>query len=362
MKLVLDSNIFCQDYRLASANFRLLREGLHIIPADLKVPEVVLDEVANRFREILEEALAAAKKAEKALNRLLRRPVQSALTSISVIQEAQAYREWLLSKLKELGAEILPYPEVPHKEVVERDLQRKRPFKRDGSGYRDFLIWESIRRLMLWGTERIIFVTANTKDFGDGPRVAPELQKDILNPDRLELVPCLKNFNDKFVVPRLRMVDDLKARLQSKAGTSFNITHWLRDSLVDLLRNEELGPIVAGFPDGVGSVYPTEIVAFEAIAIDDVRELSEHERLVRITVQVDIEFSVDIDWDDYTWCSEVREWAGECSEPFIWSSSKHVDRLKLGITLVLDSTGEKLVDAEIGLIEGSYGSVELTSW
>ena len=159
MKLVIDSNIFCQDFRLASTNFRLLWEGLHLIPAELQVPEVVVDEVANRFRETLEEVLVAAEKSSVALSRLLTPAARPVWPEISVEQETKAYREWLLATLGNLNAEILPYPDVPHKQVVDRDLQRRRPFKRDGSGYRDFLIWENIRRLMHRCTERVIFIT-----------------------------------------------------------------------------------------------------------------------------------------------------------------------------------------------------------
>ena len=360
MKLVLDSNIFCQDYRLGSTNFRLLREGLHLIPADLKVPEVVIDEVTNRFRETLEETVIAAEKSDAALNRLLPPASRPQSRKIVVAQETEGYRGWLLAALSDLGAEILPYPDVPHKKVVERDLQRRRPFKRDGSGYRDFLIWESIRKLMHWGTERVIVVTGNLTDFADGQNVAKDLQDDILNPQRLELFPGLKLFNEKLVLPRLTMMDDLKARLQSEVGSSFDIARWLRDRLVDLLQDEELGPIVVGFPDGVGRVRANGISAFGAIEVNDVRKLSKHERLVRITVKADIEFNVDVDWDDYTNHDEVRDWVGDDSEPFSWSSSQHVEKMKIGISLVLDSKGEKLISDEIGSIDGPCGEIELS--
>jgi len=266
----------------------------------------------------------------------------------------------LVSALTELRGEILPYPKVPHDEVVRRDLQRKKPFKRNGSGYRDFLIWESIRRLMFWGTERVVFVTGNTVDFGEGPLVSPDLQETISNPHRLELVRGLKTFGEKFVIPRLKMVQDVKTRLEGDAGISFDLAGWLRSRLLDLLGDDGWGPIIAGFPDGVGSLRPTEVVAFEDIAVDDVRELSQGERLFRLGLEADIEFRIEVSWDEYIGYPEVRDWAGDAGEPFSFSVSRQVERLTLGINLIVDSQGKNVTADEIALIGGPFASVELT--
>lgn len=355
MKVVLDTNIFCRDFRMVGTSFRLLREGLHVVPADLKVPEVVVDEVVNRYREELEGVAATFAKSNKNLKRLLSNTVTE--PPVDPHREAVAYRKFLLSALDQLGAEILAYPDVPHKTVVQRDLQRRSPFKPNGSGYRDFLIWESVRRLMSWGTERVVLVTANTKDFGQGPLVDPDLRQEIINPERLELVSSLEAFNNKFVVPKLNMAKDLQDSLQQGAASSFDIFQWPRENIVELLYDEKLGPIVVGFPDDVGSVKPSEILEFVAITIEDVRELSGTDRLVRVSVQVDMEFSVHIDWEDYVQFPEVRDWAGEAEE-FTWSSANHVGRLNIEIELILDSAGQELLDHEIKAIDGDYAGVQ----
>jgi predicted nucleic acid-binding protein len=56
--IVVDTNIFCQDYRMVSTNFRVFFDGIGSIPGRLKIPEIVIDEVVNRFREDLELVLA----------------------------------------------------------------------------------------------------------------------------------------------------------------------------------------------------------------------------------------------------------------------------------------------------------------
>ena len=362
MKVLLDSTVFCQDYQMTSTNFRLLRESLHVIPAELKVPDVVIDEVVNRYREDLEEALVQAEKAQGILRRLLPAVLEQPLRDIDPEKESETYRDWLLSALDKLGVEILPYPEIPHQKVLRRDLQRKRPFKRNGSGYRDYLIWETVRKLTFAGTERVAFVTGNTRDFGDGPLVAEDLRGEILNPDRLELIPGLRAFNHKFVIPRLEMVEEIRAKLQAETGGYFDIPLWLHGNVLDLLRNEELGSLLLGFPEGAGRVYPSEVVAFSSIAVDDVRRLSQDDILVRVKVDLEVQVTVDIDWDDYTRYPEIRDWAGEGSEEFSFSWSYHREKLDLGINLVLDAKAEELIEYELASISGPWGDIEMASW
>lgn len=362
MKVVLDTNIFCRDLRLVSTNFRVFRDGLHLIPGDLVIPEVVVDEVVNCFREDLSEAVSGATKATSTLGRLLPGAHQLPEIQIDEVAQVHEYREWLLSALEGMGAEVLPYPNVPHKTVVQRDLERKQPFKKGGAGYRDFLIWESVRRLMVGGLERVVLVTANKKDFGEGPRVADDLAKDILNPNRVEVVQALELFNEAFIIPKLAMVDEMKERLEAEAGFLFDIPRWLKKNLVDALRDEEyLGSYVLGFPDGVGRVRAKEVISLKSFAVDEILQLNEDEVLVRVKVKVEALFSVDVDWDDYVNNEEVQDFVGS-ADPFDTLWTDHVDTLTLGFNFILDSTGTHLVESELGSIDGPCASADWGSW
>lgn len=61
------------------------------------------------------------------------------------------------------------YPNISHKEVVQRALERKKPFKSDGKdGYRDYLIWVTFLGVVShYSMEDACFVTLNTRDFSD---------------------------------------------------------------------------------------------------------------------------------------------------------------------------------------------------
>ena len=128
MKIIIDTNIFCQDYFLEKPHFRVLFEGASVIPATIHVPEVVIDELINRYREVLEESLLKFNNAVRALHSLTK---QDSKGGIDIDVQLESYKSFLLSKLKERGVEIVAYPEITHKKIVERDLARKKPFTKE---------------------------------------------------------------------------------------------------------------------------------------------------------------------------------------------------------------------------------------
>lgn len=285
MRIVIDTNIFCEDYFLRGANFRLLFDSLKSLPASLHIPEVVVDEVVNRYSEDLAEALAKDRDHRSLIGRLLVDSPQATLLSIKSENEVEGYRKNLETVLKTHG-EIMSYPKITHKRIVERDLARCKPFKRDGSGYRDCLIWENVKSLLLWGTERVILITNNPKDFGEGPHVDPELQKDLTNPDHLKLFRSLREFNEIFVLPRLKMLDGIKAAIQAEPS-KIGLMKWLSDNLLNVVRDAgDLEYLIAGFPSGVGSVRPVELEAFHDLKVNNVRELKSGEKLLRSLAKI----------------------------------------------------------------------------
>lgn len=352
MKVVIDTNVFCEDYLLKGAHFRLFFESLASVPASLHIPEVVIDELANRYKEDLSAALEREGESRSAVKRLVGDSTQLPHIGIDVKLETARIRTHIENTVKEHGA-ILPYPEVPHKKLVERDLSRRKPFKRDGSGYRDALIWESIRKLLLWGVERVVFVTNNPKDFGEGPLVDADLQKDMLNPTNLTVVRSIREFNERYILPNLRMLDAVRAALQSESS-QLRLQRWLTSNLMEILRNNAcLAEIVLDFPPRVGSAYPLEIVAFEKLKVSEVRELDSGEKLVELRVEAQVEFSIDVDWDDYIHHEEVREWAGD-SEPFFSSSTHQVEHIGVDLELTVDLSADEITAYDVLSIDTGY--------
>lgn len=342
VKIALDSTVYCQDYHLGSPNFRILLEGLPLLPATLVVPEVVIDEVVNRFRKVLGRELPSAVK-------------------INVQEETSSYRVRLVEALKRAGAEILPYPEVDHKTVVEQDLLRRKPFKRDGRGYRDFLIWSTLKRLLFVGTERLHFVSGNTSDFGEPPTIDPQLQEGLINPHRIKLHRSLRQFNDEIIIPRLTMLGEIKETLAENGLTGFDPLGWIKANLLNMIHDHELGPILVGLPDGAGRVWPRQLVSLESLRAADVRSLDSGKILIQLELKVELEISVDLDWDDYVRYSEVREFCG-ASESFEFQWSYHTEDVEVTVDLIFDPATTSVESEDIRRIKGSYGWVDLSDW
>lgn len=359
MKIVLDTNILCQDYFFEKPHFRTLFEGAFAVPLEIHIPEVVCDETVNRYREDLEDALESFDKSSRTLSSLSKVEHNAA---IDVSAKVVEYKRFLENYLKERGVAVEPYPDIPHKRIVERDLSRKKPFKRNGSGYRDTLIWENVKRVMGWGSERIVFITNNPRDFGEGPIVDTDLQDEIRNADRLKICRSLKYFNDEFVVPKLEKLEQVKIQLQHAKLERFSLQDWLRENLKDLLRNYDLEEVLAGFPNGVGSAWVTEIVEFREIEVKDVRALQGENRLITVFIEFDGKCSIDSDWDDFVKYSEVREFWGEDGEEFSSIGAFFDETIRLTVDLVVTGNEMDVDSEEIVSISADYGDIDFGGW
>ena len=65
------------------------------------------------------------------------------LDEIDIADRCDKYKDFLEMFIIESGMPVAEdYPKVKHKDIVQRALHRKKPFKADGStGYRDYLVW-----------------------------------------------------------------------------------------------------------------------------------------------------------------------------------------------------------------------------
>lgn len=355
MKIVLDTNIICQDYFFEKPHFRVLFEGAFAVPLSIHIPEVVFDEVVNRYKEDLEASLESFNKSSRILSTLSKVEHK---TAINVSDKVANYKKFLKHYFKERKVELIPYPDITHKKIVERDLARKKPFKRDGSGYRDTLIWENVKAAMLWGDERLVFVTNNPKDFGKGPLIDTDLQDEIRNVHRLKIYCSLKQFNDEIIVPKLEKLEQVKTQLQNARLERFNIQDWLKRNLLDLLRNYDLEEILAGFPNGVGSARVSEIVEFREIEVNDVSALEDRNKLITVFIKFEAKCNIDSNWEDFINHPEVRAFWGEDGEEFSLAWAQLDETITLTVDLVVSGDNLDVDSEEIVKISADYGEID----
>lgn len=356
MKVTIDTNIFYQDFNLISPHFKVFLDHLDTIPATLHVSEVVIDEVVNKYQESLKRTVSDIEKAESTLRKGLGIRLDSKLPEIKT--SVDIYRKELIDKLKSHNVDLLKYPETPHNVIVQRIFEKKLPFKGGEKGYRDFLIWESIRKLVLWGHEQVIFLTNNTTDFGSGKYVSEEYQDNFSRPENFRIITSIQKFNDEFIYPKLKKLDVLKSKLQKKQIDGFEIKEWINDRLVGLIRDIELEDILLGFPQGAGRIWVSEILEVHDFDIKSVREIKKKEKLIRFEVSLKLAVLVDIDWEDYIQYEEIREYLGENFGEFS-SSSGYSDVDVVVTSYVVINAENEVTNEELVKIDGPYDSYEM---
>jgi hypothetical protein len=138
--VVPDSSVLHGDHHLTHTSTSILldygrRTGL------LRMSEVVLDELTNQYREALFEARTKFANIANDLSHLISIPNeyigsshlwQTSINNLNVEYAEGKHRDYILNILKESRADVLPYPELTLREVVQRDLSRKKPFDQRG--------------------------------------------------------------------------------------------------------------------------------------------------------------------------------------------------------------------------------------
>jgi len=344
---------------MSGSSFFTLSEAVRAELIELKVPDVVIDEVVNRFREDLEETFQMKRKLDNKLSSLLKKEINNSSPDICVDKEVIDYRNFLLSQLKKLNAEVIPYPDTPHKLIVERCLRRRAPFKKDGRGYRDSLIWESIVQLSKSTEEPVVFVTSNTTDFGSGPSVTGDLLNDLTNPKAVELLTGLRAFNEKYLEPNLAMIWEFQDSITRDGAVIIPSPEWIRKNLLDTLESEDIKAVVFNLPSGAGSLCIGGAALKNPPQIESIRALSEEELLVRVLMKVDVDYSISFDWDDYAEYEDVRELLGSCDESFLFTSLSGRETITIEFDLIMHRITKEIITYELSLIEGPSASLFL---
>ncbi len=191
MRIILDSTAYRADLLLEGNAFRILFANLERIGAKIIIPEVALEEVVNAFREDIEKFAASSKKMAKEAQRLKLDHTISVFPAEKVGTEVSKYRHRLQSLER---TEIAPIPDTAHKELLKRDLSRRKPFKSTGTGYRDTLIWETVLGVLQGSQTPVCFVTNNISDFWQSEELHPDLASSKCQSSLLTLFTTVSGF------------------------------------------------------------------------------------------------------------------------------------------------------------------------
>lgn len=303
MKIVIDTNIIHNDFFLKNAQIISLCETAKICGIQVLVPQIVIDEVVNHYREKIDAANKDLEKAKSSLSFFY--PDESVgdyFSSDKAAQLLKDYRDELIKRLEELGITIIPYPKISHEELVKRDLARRKPFQESGKGYRDALIWESVYNNIekIDNNPDVVFINKNTKDFFEKDKLHPDLITDIkkkgLSPLSLEVHTDISKVIDKHIKPLQKTLDDLKTQYVGKDCIgSIDINSYIIDKIAYYIPNGLIDNIPY-FQSGMGR-YMENVdiykISDSKCQITDIRILNDSQ------IIVDVDSTILLDYFAY---------------------------------------------------------------
>lgn len=192
------------DFWLADPEMKRLVERAPRQIYHLCVPDVVVREMANHYRERMRESLRGLGSALINIGRLLNRTIERGVPAQEVELAISAFGARLRQSLAAVNIHVEPMPArlAGVELLLERDLRRRKPFGDRQSGMRDALIWESILELCRRDPRSLAFITGNTQDFADDTKRS--LHSDLLadfdavrvEDEEVEFYRSIKEFND----------------------------------------------------------------------------------------------------------------------------------------------------------------------
>lgn len=208
-RLVLDTNqIVEKDWRLRSAAMRLVEKAVAVHLVSLVIPELVIEEAQNKFRQRLEAHVKSAQDATGKIARLIKS--EGAVSVPEIGEECKKYSKELNERLTELKAERPRYTKIEHTWLISKALGPRRPFREGDRGYRDALVWHSVLHEVASIDHQTYFVSENKNDFGNNEgELHADLVADLSEAGldgRVTHMHDLQTFVEKVIKPALEEV------------------------------------------------------------------------------------------------------------------------------------------------------------
>lgn len=227
MNVLLDTNIFLSDLSYSKPEFEALKNYLETTGASLLIPNTVDKEVRKNIKT----------KSSSEYDKLcsLNAVRLELLKDIPTVNQIEATITSSYETYIEKVGNIRLEDKVSLDEVVERSLRETPPFKTEGKGLRDALVWYNlIDYLRIKTDDTIAFISNNSSDFGKD-ELKPELKEELASLSLFDKVHFFNSLNDfldefgnsiSFIDDRL-VEDALKSYLNDRSFTG------LEDELKD---------------------------------------------------------------------------------------------------------------------------------
>jgi len=296
MWIVLDANIFFKDLRL-SKDLNLLFRGIDNIPFAVRIPEIVVQETINLYKERRQTHLSKLNSSQRLLKSITSLEMDLDINEEELDADLLDYEKFLREKIEAFG-EICPIPNVHQQTLITKALERRKPFNTNGEGFRDVLIWENILELaQKEDCEEIALVTENIKDFAEGDGLHSQLVDDLakkgVDEEKVKLYLKLEDFLEKKVIPKLDELEDIRDSIVDGTNKDIDLDAIAENFLWDLIPSYNVDLNFLPYADYNDDLYMSGVSEYE-ISLDNliIKRLSSDELLI----EVDYELECEIDF------------------------------------------------------------------
>jgi hypothetical protein len=132
--------------------------------------------------------------------------------TIDFKKETAIYSDYLKELFKKQKIEILEYSDSHYRNIIQKALHKKPPFAEKDRGFKDAVIWESVKQAFLDNKDHsIAFISSNTTQFCDGKNSLKKELKEELTEQELHSVlmfDSVEGFLERFAYPLISIVFD----------------------------------------------------------------------------------------------------------------------------------------------------------
>ncbi|WP_230659336.1 PIN domain-containing protein [Psychrobacter sp. I-STPA10] len=310
--LVLDANILIKDFWWKSETLEYLQNRMFLFHS-IAIPKLSLDEATAhliRRAENLKERMDENSSSERLIGQYQQLYNKSSKDAETPQELGKRYKQFITVMVQKFDGLIVENSKVDIDTILDRSINRIKPFNKGDKGFRDTILWLSILD-MIKDYQRVSFISANVNDFANGSN--DTLHKDLLEEVK-EVLPSHLNFYffrnlEAFIA---RMDPDRKVGAQaflkavmSGGYTKFKIDDWLEKNLIQKLSDS----ILEDFDGVKWAGLPYWVEAPKLIEIEDLVGIEIYrENFIEKNI---IEFYVDIALIGiFICCIPSNEWEG----------------------------------------------------
>jgi hypothetical protein len=300
--IFLDTCVLCRDFSLQGRKLRILADRVATLNARLVLSSIVVDELVNRYSQEIAEKVKAVKSSLRGLRSKVWDTSLLPHVDLDSLADVERYRRYVTDWLESKNALIVQLPQVPHADIIDRDLARQRPFQDSGAGYRDYLIWRTFLSEAEEFDGEALFVSANTKDFFDNGDLHKHLASDLRSlgiAERVRAFPSLEALIDEYLQPRVDATKTLAQRLEEDREPGIPLRAYLSREILSALNRSDLSKELLDLPSGTGTIEIEQITTFGSPRAIDTYKFDQC--LIEITGSLDLKIvaSMQFSWMEY---------------------------------------------------------------